>query len=70
MVVYIMLIPEKDRNALLGENVTSPTNSKSNSYSVLLLQSPGKMQDFTGEEFTEDLGSINLGIILEPETIL
>ena len=68
MVVYIMLIPEKDRNALLGENATSPSSSKTNSYSVILLQSPGKMQDFTGEEFTEELGSINLGIISEPET--
>ena len=68
MVVYIMLIPEKDRNELLGENATSLTSSKTNSYSVILLQSPGKMQDFTGEEFTEDLGSINLGIISEPET--
>ena len=37
MTVYIMLIPEKDRDVLLGENATTSSSaSKANSYSVIL----------------------------------
>lgn len=61
IVIYILFLPPKDRQELLGENVTDEDGSGSiNASNVLLLEHPGRLDVLAKKEIEHTLPSVNL----------
>ena len=66
LVVYILLLPAEDRQSLLNEGSLSDSNPSSTDYvssSIILQESPGNLQDTSGEKFTKNFESCFRGKI-------
>jgi len=66
MVLYILLLPPADRNALLYQNNTNVTSTGTTGSNLLLKVNPGSIKAETSDQIVHDINSINLYMKNEP----